>query len=105
LYRPSESKEVAAKTASKDKQPLGLLSVAIHEPNRYLLTSALHGELCRYSLDGDLEASCSTSSSWQASLHPTEDIIATAGQKATLNLLKSTKEEFGQQLATAAGRG
>jgi hypothetical protein len=96
---------VAAKTASKGKQPLGLLSVAIHGPNRYLLTSALHGEPCRYSLDGDLEASCSTSSSWQASLHPTEDIIATAGQKATLNLLKSTREDFGQQLATAAGRG
>jgi hypothetical protein len=103
LYKPSSSKETPFKAISNGKKPLGLVSV--HARRDCILTSSLNSELCRVSLEGGIEASCSSSSSWQAALHPTEDIVATAGTKATLNLLKTTREEFGQQIASAAGRG
>ncbi|GAA5924605.1 WD40 repeat domain-containing protein [Sporobolomyces koalae] len=81
-----------------DKSPTGAT---------YFVSNSIDSVISRYSLDGVQEGrkQLGPAESWGLSLNPKAEILATAGNEGKVKVLSSSKEDFGDELATLEASG
>lgn len=111
-FDASKSKEspvvATSSSATHAQRPLGIVALDANES--FVVTNQLHSELTRWALDQQQEASetrairrqasasIPSNGAWNVSLHPSEEIVATAGSGAQLKLVKASVQGFGETL-------
>lgn len=116
------SVSASTSTSAGNARPLGIVSLDATES--FVVTNQLSSQLTRWALEeshqqpqngdqGDentaarkhphavrkqATASLGANATWAISLHPTEEIVATAGAGATLKLLKASVQGFGEEV-------
>lgn len=106
-YNAASSKEQPCAsspcTSSSSGRPLGIVS--LDATDQFVVTNQLHSELTRWTLEEDQASlrkqaskSLGSNAAWSVSLHPSEEIVATAGSGASLKLVNASVQGFGDVL-------
>lgn len=108
-YDASKSRETpcaSGSAASSSGCSLGIVSVDASDS--FVLTNQIHSELTRWALEPDgislrkqASSSLGANNAWSISLHPSEEIVATAAASASLKLFKASVQDFAQLVHAA----
>ncbi|GAA5884780.1 hypothetical protein JCM3774_003815 [Rhodotorula dairenensis] len=73
----------------------------------FLVSSTLDSVITRWSLDGEEEGrkELAAAASWDISLHPRLEQMATSGDKGKVTIMSSAKDNFGQVISTLEATG
>ncbi|GAA5954424.1 hypothetical protein JCM8115_004585 [Rhodotorula mucilaginosa] len=73
----------------------------------FLVSSTLDSVITRWSLDGEEEGrkELPAAASWDISLHPRSEQMATAGDKGKVTIMSSAKDNFGEVISTLEATG
>ncbi|GAA5979770.1 hypothetical protein JCM10908_003038 [Rhodotorula pacifica] len=94
----------------RPRKALGVVGLEFDKSEQgasFLVSSTLDSVITRWSLDGEEEGrtELAAAASWDISLHPRLEQMATAGDKGKVTIMSSAKDNFGKVISTLEATG